>query len=51
LPRFEKKARVALDWALDLFFSKDLVQFQTERSQNASVDVSALNRKSQSGSN
>jgi NADH dehydrogenase len=32
LPRFEKKARVALDWALDLFFSKDLVQFQTERS-------------------
>lgn len=32
LPRFEKKARVAIDWALDLFFSKDLVQFQTERS-------------------
>ena len=32
LPRLEKKARVALDWALDLFFSKDLVQFQTERS-------------------
>jgi NADH:ubiquinone reductase (H+-translocating) len=27
LPRFEKKARVALDWALDLLFSKDLVQF------------------------
>jgi NADH dehydrogenase len=32
LPRLEKKARVAIDWALDLFFSKDLVQFQTERS-------------------
>jgi NADH dehydrogenase len=32
LPRFEKKARVAIDWTLDLFFSKDLVQFQTERS-------------------
>ena len=27
LPRFEKKVRVALDWALDLMFSKDLVQF------------------------
>jgi NADH dehydrogenase len=23
LPRFEKKVRVALDWTLDLFFSKD----------------------------
>jgi NADH dehydrogenase len=27
LPRFEKKVRVALDWGLDLIFSKDLVQF------------------------
>lgn len=27
LPRFEKKVRVALDWLLDLLFSKDLVQF------------------------
>jgi NADH dehydrogenase len=27
LPRFEKKLRVALDWTLDLFFSKDLVQY------------------------
>jgi NADH dehydrogenase len=25
LPRFEKKVRVALDWTLDLLFSKDLV--------------------------
>jgi len=25
LPRFERKLRVALDWTLDLFFSKDLV--------------------------
>ena len=33
LPRVEKKARVALDWFLDLFFSKDLVQFQTHHSQ------------------
>lgn len=31
LPRFEKKVRVALDWLLDLLFSKDLVQFQTLR--------------------
>ena len=31
LPRLEKKVRVALDWTLDLIFSKDLVQFQTLR--------------------
>lgn len=31
LPRFEKKCRVALDWTLDLLFSKDLVQFTTSR--------------------
>ena len=31
LPRFEKKVRVALDWFLDLCFTKDLVQFQTLR--------------------
>ena len=31
LPRFEKKVRVALDWTLDLLFSKDLVQFTTVR--------------------
>ncbi len=31
LPRFEKKLRVALDWTLDLLFSKDLVQFMTVR--------------------
>jgi NADH dehydrogenase len=29
LPRLEKKVRVALGWCLDLFFSKDLVQFKT----------------------
>lgn len=27
LPRFEKKLRVALDWTLDVIFSKDLVQY------------------------
>ncbi len=31
LPGFEKKVRVALEWTLDLFFSKDFVQYlQTE---------------------
>jgi NADH dehydrogenase len=39
LPRLEKKARVAIDWALDLFFSKDLVQFQTSRSATMSSDA------------
>jgi NADH dehydrogenase len=29
LPRFEKKLRVAVDWTMDLFFSKDLVQLST----------------------
>jgi NADH dehydrogenase len=32
LPGFEKKIRVALDWTLDLLFTKDLVQFLTLRS-------------------
>ena len=36
LPRFEKKLRVALDWTLDVFFSKDLVQFQTTRASTMS---------------
>ena len=36
LPRFEKKVRVALDWTLDLLFSKDLVQFNTFRSPTVS---------------
>jgi NADH dehydrogenase len=35
LPRLEKKVRVALDWTLDLFFSKDLVQFETARAVTA----------------
>jgi NADH dehydrogenase len=32
LPRLEKKIRVMLDWTLDLFFAKDLVQFEIVRS-------------------
>jgi NADH:ubiquinone reductase (H+-translocating) len=31
LPRFEKKLRVAIDWSLDLLFTKDVVQFLTLR--------------------
>jgi NADH dehydrogenase len=31
LPRFEKKVLVALDWTLDVLFSKDLVQFRAAR--------------------
>ena len=27
LPRLEKKVRVAIDWTMDLIFTKDLVQF------------------------
>jgi NADH dehydrogenase len=36
LPRFEKKLRVALDWTLDLLFSKDLVQYLTIRAPTMS---------------
>jgi NADH dehydrogenase len=36
LPRFDRKVRVALDWALDLVFSKDLVQFHTPRAPTVS---------------
>ena len=36
LPRLEKKLRVALDWTLDLLFSKDLVKFVTLRAQTVS---------------
>ena len=32
----EKKLRVALDWTLDLLFSKDLVQFSTGRAPTIS---------------
>jgi len=38
LPRFEKKLRVALDWTLDLLFSKDLVQYLTFRAAAVSHD-------------
>jgi NADH:ubiquinone reductase (H+-translocating) len=34
LPGFQKKARVSLDWTLDLVFSKDIVQLPMFRSSN-----------------
>jgi len=34
LPRLEKKIRVALDWTLDLLFSKDLCQFIEVRQEH-----------------
>jgi NADH dehydrogenase len=37
LPRFEKKCRVAIDWTLDLLFSKDFVQFLTVRAPALSI--------------
>ncbi|MBX3326062.1 MAG: NAD(P)/FAD-dependent oxidoreductase [Nitrospira sp.] len=41
LPRFEKKVLVALDWTLDVLFSKDLVHFRTTRplSPRSAADV------------
>jgi NADH:ubiquinone reductase (H+-translocating) len=38
LPRIEKKLRVALDWTLDLFFSKDFVQYGRERASTISAE-------------
>ena len=41
LPRFEKKVRVALDWTLDLLFTKDIVQFLTLRAEIVSHEEGA----------
>src|SRR5205085_12218579 len=41
LPRFEKKVRVALDWTLDLLFSKDLVHFLDLRPPTVSHEEEA----------
>lgn len=38
LPRLEKKVRVAIDWALDVFFSKDFVQYLDERAPAESAE-------------
>jgi NADH dehydrogenase len=39
LPRLEKKIRVAIDWTLDLLFTKDFVQFLTVRAPAMSTRV------------
>ena len=42
LPRLEKKIRVALDWTLDLIFSKDLCQFIDIRQEHRVLSSSTL---------
>ena len=42
LPRFEKKVRVALDWTLDLFFSRDLVQLSSPVGRGVEAEPRAL---------
>jgi NADH:ubiquinone reductase (H+-translocating) len=37
LPGLERKVRVLLDWNLDLFFSRDLVQLNVQRSERVSL--------------
>jgi hypothetical protein len=37
LPGLPKKVRVALDWTLDLIFSKDIVELPTLRARTVSV--------------
>lgn len=37
LPRFERKCRVVLDWTLDLFFTKDLVQLDSATTASETV--------------
>ena len=44
LPGFQKKARVSLDWPLDLIFSKDLVQLPMFRSLTLSEGNSSSTR-------
>lgn len=48
LPRLEKKVRVAIDWTLDMFFSKDLVQLSspTERAMERKMEREPQERES-----
>ena len=43
LPGLQKKVRVALDWALDLVFSKDIVQLPTLRAPTISQAEESVN--------
>jgi alternative NADH:quinone oxidoreductase NDH2-like protein len=42
LSRLEKKARVAFDWTLDLFFAKDFACVNTASNRTASAKAQAL---------
>jgi NADH dehydrogenase len=42
LPRTEKKVRVAIDWLLDLLFTKDFTQFIPQRAPVISVPATAM---------
>ena len=44
LPRFEKKVLVALDWTLDVLFSKDLVHFRTTRPPTPTPAIKELQK-------
>jgi len=51
LPGLQKKVRIAIDWTLDLIFSKDLVQLPTLRSPTMSeAEQSSTESARQSGS-
>jgi NADH dehydrogenase len=42
LPRAEKKVRVAIDWLLDLLFTKDFTQFAPQRAPVISMPAAAI---------
>jgi NADH dehydrogenase len=46
LPRMEKKVRVAIDWLLDVLFTKDFTQFIPQRAPVISMPVAAINLSS-----
>jgi len=46
LPRVEKKVRVAIDWLLDLLFTKDFTQFVLQRAPVISMLATAMNSSS-----
>ncbi|HEY2569092.1 MAG TPA: NAD(P)/FAD-dependent oxidoreductase [Candidatus Udaeobacter sp.] len=46
LPRMEKKVRVAIDWLLDVLFTKDLTQFIAQRAPVISMPALATNLSS-----
>ena len=49
LPRLEKKIRVALDWTLDLIFSKDLCQFLDVRREHRMTEEDQASEEAHMG--